>query len=88
MPMDLEVPHSTPQCAPDDPTKSHRDAPAGERVRMQGMDAHRRPWRVLCLESDEGGGGAALILAVGARQGRGGASGGMIGKRVLGEGRD
>jgi hypothetical protein len=52
------------------------------------MDAHRRPWRVLCLESDEGGGGAALILAVGARQGRGGASGGMIGKRVLGEGRD
>jgi hypothetical protein len=52
------------------------------------MDAHRRPWRVLCLESDEGGGGAALILAVGARQRRGGASGGRIGKRVLGEGRD
>jgi hypothetical protein len=64
--MYLEVAHSipyahAPQCALDDPTKSHGDAPAGEwvrmqgmecgeRVRMQGMDAHHRLWRVLCLE--------------------------------------
>jgi hypothetical protein len=32
--MDLEVPHWTPQCAGDDPTKSHGDVSVGKRVRM------------------------------------------------------
>jgi hypothetical protein len=43
----------------------------GERVMMQGMDARRQSWRVLCLESDEGGGGATPILASGGTLGEG-----------------
>jgi hypothetical protein len=38
------------------------------------MDARCRPWKVLCLESDEGRQWGCAVFASGARQGRGGAS--------------